>query len=476
MGYVSLQVVLAGLAGYAFAGIHHPEHGHRHLMLPIEHLEIRTLAWNYMNNNPDDVVVESITLTTTTTILGNCVPTNAIHSTLTLIRHRPEPTLGTHDHPVLDLARPEAYEDYWHQRESQPEPVLRAPTNPRPAQPEFTQLIPPAPTMTTMFQTPKITKTTTNTVKVTAYPGGSPVPRSNILPGNPSTAEKAAALADTLPKGSFEEKKAVPAKSLPLVPHNNHGGPINAVLDLPSKVLPDLPVINQILSGPDPDGPTSADWTATPPEGQFSTSNFGERTRPKGKGTEVQYQGNVGKPGGSNIITVSPSEAHNYKYVAEFTGPNEEPWTVVVWNKIGPDGKLTGWYGHSALSFTLAPGETQYVAFDEDSGGVGAAPGDHLPTDQWGGYSCTWGEFGFGDGENNGWSGWDVSAIQAQIANQPGQGMSICRADGKGCSIITPDAKKVVDAYVKSKKHLDGIGGAVSPGPVRLKVLLDYRE
>ncbi|KGO58622.1 hypothetical protein PEX2_066060 [Penicillium expansum] len=487
MGRVSIHVLLAGFIGYAFASIHHPAHGHghrhRHLMPPIEHLEPRNMVWDHVNNTPDDVVVESITLTTTTTVYGNCAPTSTIHSTLTLVRHRPEPTSYTKDHPMHGLAYPEAYEDHWHQRELQPELILPVPTNTMPAQPQFNQTKHPAPrpteaeAITTMFKTHTITKTATNTVKVTVYPGGSHVPLSNRLPGNPSSAEKAAVLADTLPKGSLEEQKAVPAKRPPPPPpHSNNGGPINAVLNLPSGVLPDIPVVNQILPGPKPDGPTSADWTATPSKGQFSTNKFGGRTPPKGKGTEIQYQGNVGKPWGSNIITVSPTEASNYKYVAQFTGSNDEPWTVIVWNKIGPDGKLTGWYGHSALTFTLAPGETQYVAFDEDSEGAwGAAPGDHLPTDQWGGYSCTWGEFGFGDGENKGWSGWDVSAIQAQIANQPVQGMSICQADGKGCSIITPDAKKVVDAYVKSKKHLDGIGGAASPGPVRLKVVLDYR-
>ncbi|KAI3286988.1 hypothetical protein DTO002I6_7967 [Penicillium roqueforti] len=485
MGRVSIHVLLAGFVGYVFAGIHHPAHGHRHhprrLMPPVEDLEPRNMAWENVNTSLDDFVVESITITTTTTVFGNCAPTNTIHSTLTLVRNRPEAASYMTDHPVHGLARPEAYEEHWHQGEPKPEPVLPAPTNTRSAQLQFTQPNTPAPRptepeeTTTIFKTHTITKTATNTVKVTVYPGASPSPLRDTLPDNPSKAEKATLLAETLPKGSLEEEKAVPAKR-PSPPSHKNNGPINAVLDLPSEILPGVPVVNQILPGPKPDNPTAVNWTATPPNGQFSTNGFGGRTLPKGEGTEILYQGNVGNPWGSNIINISPTEAHAYKYVAQFTGPNGEPWTVVVWNKVGPDGKLTGWYGHSALTFTIAPGETRYVAFDEDSEGAwGAAPGDHLPTDQWGGYSCTWGEFGFGDGENNGWSGWDVSAIQAQISNQPVHGMSICQANGKGCSIITPDAKKVVDAYVQSKKHLDGIGGAASPGPVRLKVLLDYR-
>ncbi|OQE13238.1 hypothetical protein PENFLA_c052G06583 [Penicillium flavigenum] len=485
MGRVSIPVLLAGFLGYAFAGIHHPAHGHHHrhrrLMPAIEDLKLQNLPWDNVNSSPDDFVVESITLTTTTTVFGNCAPTNPVHSTLALVTHKSEPTPCWHIHDVYNLAPPEAYENHWHQHEPQPEPILPAPTNIRPAQPQLTQ---PKPAVlgvtepevtTTILKTQTITKTATNTVRVTVYPDVSPVPLANTPPGNPSKEEQAAALAATLPKGSLEEEKAVPVKRPPPPPKNN-GGPIDAVLNLPNEVLPDLPVVNEILPGPKPHKPQPVDWTTTPPDGQFSTKGFGGRTPPKGKGTEIHYQGNVGKPWGSNIINVSPAEAHAYKYVAQFTGSNDVPWTVVVWNKIGPDGKLTGWYGHSALTFTLAPGETRYVAFDEDSQGAwGAAPGDHLPTDQWGGYSCTWGEFGFGDGENNGWSGWDVSAIQAQVANHPVQGMSICQANGKGCSTITPGAKKVVDAYVKSKKHLDGIGGSASPGPVRLKVVLDYR-
>ncbi|KAJ5503687.1 hypothetical protein N7463_006561 [Penicillium fimorum] len=481
MGRVSIPIVLAGLAGYGFAGIHHHAHGHLHhhrhrnLMPPTEDLELRNLGWDNANNTPDDLVVESITITTTTTVFGKCAPTNTIHSTLTLVRHSPEPTPWSPDHHMLIIPRPEPYQDHWDQL--QPEPILPAPINKWPAQPHYTQPEPwaPRPTQaeetTTMLTTKTISKTATNTITVTVHPGANHVPLVNTLPGIPSEAERTVPLAETLPKGSLEEEKAIPAKRPPPPPHKNNGGPTSDESD-----LPDLPVVNEILPGPKTHGPPSVDWTAIPPSGKFSTNRFGGRTAPKAKGAEILYQGNVGKPWGSNIITVSQDEAPTYKYVAQFTGSNDKPWTVVVWNKFGPDGKMTGWYGNSALTFTLAPGDTHYVAFDEDSEGAwGAAPGDHLPTDQYGGYSCTWGEFTFGDGENNGWSGWDVSAIQAQVANHPVQGMSICQADGQKCSIITAGAKKVAAAYTKSVKHIDGIGGEAVPGPVRLKVILDYR-
>ncbi|KAJ5103203.1 hypothetical protein N7532_003732 [Penicillium argentinense] len=246
----------------------------------------------------------------------------------------------------------------------------------------------------------------------------------------------------------------------------------------PTEIIPHLPVpgLDEVLHPQGTPTPSNLDWTALPANNAFTFEGFGGRSKPAGTG--IKYHGNVGVPWGSNIIAVSPTEAHRYKYVARFTGSNSQPWTVIIWNKIGPDGKMDGWYSHSALTFVLAPGETRYVAFDEDSVGAwSAAPGTNgLPTDRWGGYTSTWGEFSFGDIENNGWSGWDVSAIQAQVAKQKVQGMKICQADGQGCSAITPDAKKVVNAYTESKKHHDGIGGAASPGPVRLAVELDYTE
>ncbi|KAJ5142564.1 uncharacterized protein N7515_001351 [Penicillium bovifimosum] len=474
MRSASIPFLLAGFVGYAFAGLHHHHahlHRHRHLMPPAENLEPRALAVANVPHLPDDFVVESVTRTTTTTVYGKCAPISTIHSTLTLVREGPEPTLYKPDIP-------EPFQKHWYQLQQQAEAILPAPTNIQPAQTQFTRPTEPEET-TTSYKTKTITKTATNTVRVTANPGAGPAPPANTASESPN-AGKAIPLADTLPGGLSEEAKSVPAKGGPAPAHRPKtkvNGPIDTVLGLPGQVLPDLPVVNEILPGQKPETPPPVDWTALPPKGQFSTKGFGGRTQPSPpQEREINYRGNVGKPWGSNIILVSPAQAHLYKYVAQFTGSNNEPWTVVVWNKIGPDGKLTGWYGHSALTFTLAPGETRYVAFDEDSEGAwGAAPGGKLPTDQWGGYSCTWGEFSFGDGENNGWSGWDVSAIQAQVAEQHVQGMSICQADGKGCSVITTGAGKVVDAYIKSKKHVNGIGGAAAPGPVRLKVVLDYR-
>lgn len=230
--------------------------------------------------------------------------------------------------------------------------------------------------------------------------------------------------------------------------------------------------------GPHPIKATAV-WDQTPPDGQFIWDGFGGRTQCQGDG--VGYKGNVGDPWGSNIILLdSETDAPNYKYVAQLHGPkdaNAQSWKVVFWNKIGPDGKMSGWYQHSALEFDMLPNEIKYVAFDEDSqGGFGAAPGDHLPTDQWGGWSSTWGEFDFGDVKNHAMSGWDVSCIQAQNAGQEVQGMRICLSNGDKCSNITRGAKKVENAYPSDKAGVDGLGGVVGAGAVRIVVELDYDE
>lgn len=219
---------------------------------------------------------------------------------------------------------------------------------------------------------------------------------------------------------------------------------------------------------------TSAHWTSTPADGNFTRKGFGAATKPGGFG--IFYKGNVGDPWGSNIIEVPASEASNYKHVAEFSGKHKEPWTIVFWNKIGPDGKMDGWFGKSALKITLQPGETKYVAFDDDSqGGWAAAKGEKIPTNWIGEYAATWGEFDLSSSANSGWSGWDVSSIQAQLAGLEVQGMKICDHVGDSCSSISNAAKSIINAYTQALKGKNGIGGSKpGGGAVRLTVEIDF--
>ncbi|KAI3116196.1 hypothetical protein CBS147333_806 [Penicillium roqueforti] len=218
---------------------------------------------------------------------------------------------------------------------------------------------------------------------------------------------------------------------------------------------------------------SGSSWTSTPSSGSYSTAGFGSSTSSSGSG--ATYEGNVGNPYGSNIITVDAASASNYKYVAQFTGSNTDDWTVAIFNKYGPDGQMTGWYGNACNTFTLAAGETVYIAFDEDSnGGWVAASGSTIPTDSSGGYASTWGEFDFGSTTNSGWSGFDVSVIAAQNAGLSISGMQICDALGSVCSSVTQDAATVNNAYTSAETDVGGIGANLASGPVRLAVTIDY--
>ncbi|KAJ6115174.1 hypothetical protein N7486_000952 [Penicillium sp. IBT 16267x] len=220
-------------------------------------------------------------------------------------------------------------------------------------------------------------------------------------------------------------------------------------------------------------GAASSAWSAVPSTGSYSTSGFGSSTSSSGGGDV--YKGNVGNPYGSNIIQVSAADASSYEYVVQFTGSNTDQWTVVIWNKYSSDGTMDGWYGKASQSFTLSAGETVYFAFDTDSqGGWAAAPGSSIPTSNMGAYASTWGEFDFGSTSNNGWSGFDVSAIQAQNAGLAVQGMQICDVLSGTCSSITPGAGTVNNAYTSAQTDVGGIGGNIASGPVRLAVIIDF--
>lgn len=232
-------------------------------------------------------------------------------------------------------------------------------------------------------------------------------------------------------------------------------------------------VISLHAPAPTSDGDTT--WFAAPQSGVFSRDGFGGTTDSEGSSDSIDYKGNVGVPWGSNIITVSEETANQYQHVLRFEGSNTDAWTVIFWNKIGPNGKMDGWYGNSALKFTLEPNEVKYVAIDSNSQGAwGAAQGEDLPVDEFGGYACTWGEFDMSNTGNHGYSGWDVSAIQAQAANFAVQGMRICTHDGTLCSSIANDLSSVVNAYTYAERFVGGLGGNVQTNAVRLLVNLDF--
>ncbi|KAJ5896982.1 uncharacterized protein N7473_006381 [Penicillium subrubescens] len=470
---ISAPLLAAIGADYAFAyHHHHGRHHHVHLKPHAQKLEPRDVDW--LDRIPADMKVETRTTTTTTTVFADCPSTITIEPATTTILAEliHVPTNGV---AVPAPAVPKPQKPEW--IKSMPTNLMSTNSMPSEAISAPTHIAKPGPTLDEQITTIDMTTTVTKLQTVDAS-----TKSSNVAPSLASTTSvetKSDAMPPASPIPTAPAKIDAPLAlgllpSLPQLPQVLEDTPKDVVSELPLSDLPTLP-LSQILNPNGPSVPANLDWTAIPKDGDFAIKGFGGRSKPSG--TQIKYHGNVGIPWGSNVISVSPTEAHQYKYVVQFNGANTKPWTITIWNKVGPDGKMDGWYGHSALTFVLAPGETRYVAFDEDSEGAwGAAPGTNgLPVDNWGGFTSTWGEFSFGDAENDGWSGWDVSAIQAQLAHQDVQGMRICMADGKGCSIITPQAKKVVDAYTASERHHDGIGGAASPGPVRLVVDIDYQ-
>ncbi|KAJ5163193.1 uncharacterized protein N7500_005023 [Penicillium coprophilum] len=233
-----------------------------------------------------------------------------------------------------------------------------------------------------------------------------------------------------------------------------------------------------VASSPSSSGSSgSSNWANYPSDGKYSTKGFGSSTASKRVGSlDWDYIGNVGSPWGSNMIRVEEDTASEYKHVIRFENDNSKAWTVVMWNSYGPSGGLNGfWSPNKALSFTVEPGHSTFVAIDDDSqGGWGAAEGEGLPTNFVGEYASTWGEFDMSNSQNDGFSGWDVSCIIAQLADMHIAGMQICNHEGEKCSSISQGASKVVSAYTSADQGKPDKAVSQSAGPVRLVVNLGW--
>ncbi|KAG0159054.1 hypothetical protein PDIDSM_6574 [Penicillium digitatum] len=222
---------------------------------------------------------------------------------------------------------------------------------------------------------------------------------------------------------------------------------------------------------------SSSHWASVSIDGTFSIAGFGSSTSSKRVGSlDWDYIGNVGSPWGSNIIRIEEGTASQYKHVIRFENDNSKAWTVVMWNSYGPSGGLNGfWSPNQALKFTVEPGNSIFVAIDDDSqGGWGAAEGENLPTNYVGQYASTWGEFDMSNSQNNGFSGWDVSCIIAQLADMHIAGMRICNHEGEKCSSISQGASSVVNGYTSADQGKPDKAVTQSAGPVRLVVDLGW--
>jgi hypothetical protein len=137
-------------------------------------------------------------------------------------------------------------------------------------------------------------------------------------------------------------------------------------------------------------------------------TEFGGQSTPIGSFGTDDYIGNLGAPYGSCIIlTDSPS---SYQYTNTFTNTQSETITVNVWLKAGPD--MQPFSGASlaptktTLTFTLTPGQSKTVAFDENTQAAWCQATSK--TTAAGSYDQTWGEVQFASSG----CGYDVSAIE----------------------------------------------------------------
>lgn len=143
-------------------------------------------------------------------------------------------------------------------------------------------------------------------------------------------------------------------------------------------------------------------------------SEFGQPT--SGSGSGVGKIGNIGNPQGSNMIKIS--NGNSYAYTNTYINSSPRTMTVVIWNKAfdgsaGIDANLGAFVAPEtpALTFVLASGERQVVAFQENSQvGWAEATASRTPS---GAFDTTWGEANF----ETGGSGYDISAIMNSAGN-----------------------------------------------------------
>lgn len=176
---------------------------------------------------------------------------------------------------------------------------------------------------------------------------------------------------------------------------------------------------------------------------------------------------------GCNQLLISSDLVDSYDYTATFTldDSNSDDWSCVCWNKIGPDGGINGWFGHAAVSFSLSPGTSQNVAFEENSQGGCTCGSGSVPMSSSGEYAGTWVEFDMANTSNDDWSGADASALVAQAADMSVQGLKVSHSS---CDSTILAGGSATNAYISGMEDVDGTGCNISPGNVNLAVTVGY--
>lgn len=197
------------------------------------------------------------------------------------------------------------------------------------------------------------------------------------------------------------------------------------------------------------------------------------KTSKRATAAEIAYTGNTGAAGdwGCNMMLVDESVADEYTYTSVYKNYGSVDHQVTCFNKIGPEGLINGFFGFSAVDFTLAPGEEQIVAFDKNTQGACAFAPHSIPKTGHGSWAGVWVEFDFENSSNGGWSGADCSSLVAQAADMDVPGCQVCHSGT--CSTIFPGGT-ADNGYIKGMEAEDGVGLNIAPGKARLAVKVGF--
>jgi hypothetical protein len=142
-------------------------------------------------------------------------------------------------------------------------------------------------------------------------------------------------------------------------------------------------------------------------------TSFGASTVASGS-TGDNYLGNVGSPYGSCVIKVS--SASGYQFTNTFVNTQSVSITINIWLKVGPDGQALSGSAlaptDTTLTFVLAPGASQIVAFQDNTQIAFAQAVSSFTAS--GAYATTWGECNWSSVAG---CGYDVSAIMNPAGN-----------------------------------------------------------
>jgi len=142
-------------------------------------------------------------------------------------------------------------------------------------------------------------------------------------------------------------------------------------------------------------------------------TSFGASTAASGS-TGDNYYGNVGSPYGSCVIKVS--SASGYQFTNTFVNTQSVSITINIWLKVGPDGQALSGSAlaptDTTLTFVLAPGASQTVAFQDNTQIAFAQAVSSFTAS--GAFATTWGECNWSSAAG---CGYDVSAIMNPAGN-----------------------------------------------------------